>query len=335
MECGAINRAERKIEELSMLLPSPVARELFVAFGNSNKIDQTQGRTTSRLEKYARFFAKISPLLRSNRVVDMKELLAVFNVRELRGAVPPISYLTERGFLNWNQQEANDSVEADRLKAILVRHANRSWFGEFEAYRDWLLAEQKNLRTQRIYLGAAAKFFCFAGVPQCSSVGQEALDRFLKANKGQRASMFAFVGWMRSRQNTTLLIAPRPKSDPAKRERQIVRDLRLLLQVLRVEQSVHVRRPLVALAISKASLLPLTKILALRSTDVAVGHAGAILWPDTRRLAVTGILGWALRAILAADSEFVFPGRGGHRAASPDSVRHHWLKFSSRRSGRN
>ena len=115
-----------------MLLPSPVARALFVAFGNSNKIDQTHGRTTSRLEKYVRFFAKISPLLRSDRVVDMKELLTVFNVRELRGAIPPISYLTERGFLNWNQQEANDSVEADRLKGILVRHANRSWFGEFE-----------------------------------------------------------------------------------------------------------------------------------------------------------------------------------------------------------
>ncbi len=81
-------------------------------------------------------------------------------------------------------------------------------------------------------------------------------------------------------------------------------------------------RALLAAAISRVHLVPLTRVLALTRHEVAAGPDGGMtLWPSTLALALPPAMAAGFRRF-AAEGFLVFPGRNRAQPLSVTAARH-------------
>ena len=326
-QCCLRRRIKRRVALGVELLEQPWVRALFVEFCVWDGLSRTAGNMTRRIDAYAACFAAIDLHCPDPAALRQDTLLRMFGVEGLRRRHLVVRFLIGRFALDWNQERTEAAIETGRVAAVLAAADGQPWGPALQAYRDHL-ARDPALRpsTVRLYINAAGGLLAHAGHAELALLKQSEVERYLRRKPGQRASLARFLAHAARITGTQLTVTGRKwQADPKAREKGLLQEVRELLDRLDQAENAGEGRALLATAISRIFAVPLSAVLALKRSEVAVEGGAVMLWPEGLALALAPALAEALRRWASWDGGYLFPGRNGVQHLSGTAVRYHVL----------
>jgi len=280
-----------------------------------------------RIDAYAACFADIDRHFAAATAIRQDTLLSLFGAEGLRRQHLVVRFLVGRLSLHWDPGRAKTFVEAGRIESVLASSDNLPWGPTLRAYRCHLEhAGTLRTKTVRLYLKAAANLLEHSGYADLPFIRQAEVDRYLRRQPGQKASLMRFLAYGAQTAGKLLAIPRgRPASTPRSRENTVLRAVRDLLDRLDQADNAAQGRALLAAAISKLYLVPLSTVLALTASDVSNSGSAVILWPNGLALRLAPPLTNAFRRWASWQGSYLFPGKNTVQPLSRDAVRHHAL----------
>lgn len=331
--CSLDRRIDRRIALNVELLEQPWVRTLFREFCAWEGLPRTAGNMTRRIDAYAECFAIIDRHCTFPATLGQELLLRLLGPEELRRQHLVLRFLAGRIELKWDPRRAETYTEVRRTEAVLAGAGEQSWGPALRAYHDHL-ARDRTLqpKTIRSYINAGAGLLAYAGHANPAMLQQAEVDRYLRRQPGQRASLVRFLTYVAPADRRQLTM-PRQRraANPKVREEALLRDVRHLLDRIDASQSIGEGRAILAAVISKLYHLPISTVLAVKANDVADNGAVVTLWPGSISLRLFSPLADTFRRWASWQGGYLFPGRSGVQPLSRDAVRHHLTKCVERR----
>lgn len=315
----------RRVAECAAIVEPAWARALFGAFGAWPDLARDNAVTIRGMDAYARFFAYVGAACGGPEEVTQARLLALFGNEGLRRRVVVVRFLSAHLALAWDQATAERAAEARRIGAVMAAHADRAWIADLRAFHAHLAESAVRPRTVRIYLAAAAGLLAASGVDRAAGLRQAHVRRHLRGQRGRRVGLVRLASWLATNGGNRLLLGakPKPKPCPRRREREVLQTCRMLLHALAAATDPRQGRALVAAAISAVHHVPLSRVLALRRTDVTMTGERTSLWTGDEGVALDGPIAAGFERFGSTSGPLVFPGRNPVQPLSPTSVARH------------
>ena len=301
------------------------ARVMYDAFRDWEGLPGDQYGVVQRAAAYARVFAAIGAGCAGPGEVTQARLLDLFGNEGLRRATTPVRFLVAHLSLPWDAEVAGNAAEGRRIGAVMAAHAGRTWAADLQAYRRHLAQGDGTLspKTVRMYVTAAAGLMAAAKVGRAVELTDRHARIHLMRKGGHRASLARFAAWLPTIGGPSLQVHRRRARNLRRLERTTLREAKYLTQALGAATDVRRGRALLAAAIARLFLVPLTRVLALTRDEVAAGPDDVVtLWPATLALALPRTVAAGFRRF-AAEGRLAFPGRNGAQPLSVGAVRHY------------
>ncbi len=331
--CGLRRLIGRRLADGAGLVAPGWARALYGEFCAWDALPRDRHAIARQAEAYARCFAAIGAGCAGPEEVTQARLLALLGNEGLRRMVLVVRFLAARLKLDWSPAAASDAAEARRIEALLAAHAERTWAADLAAYREHLKGCSIRPVTVRTYLTAAAGLFTSAGVDGAADLTAVSLTAHLRRTPGHREHLPRFTAWLPGVGGPALSVHRKRKSNLRRRERELLREARRLVEALDTEQDIRRGRALLATALARVYHLPLPWVLALARAEVVEDDGDIVLWPEGLELRLTRDLAIAFRKFAAAGGMLVFPGRNRVQPLSTVAVRHHVPSLRQRTAG--
>ncbi|WP_460021871.1 hypothetical protein, partial [Methylobacterium phyllosphaerae] len=168
-----------------------------------------------------------------------------------------------------------------------------------------------------------------------ADLSQRHVANALRARPRDRTSLQSFLSFLASEDGPKLTIA-KPRQDPAAQRRRLQADIRKCRKRLHRTRDVVEARALIAVLISRIFTLPLSRVLSLKRSEVAVTPKAVTLWKDGEGLTLDEPLANVFREWISLAGSWrspgypwVFPSRDGLRPASEGSIAYHLKKRPS------
>jgi hypothetical protein len=265
----------------------------------------------------------------------METIFAALGEKALRRVEPMIAYWATIGALEWNQAQLRTLIELDCVAAILRTHGKGPNGPVLHRYRDHLAIRDRKPISQRIALTAAATLLAALGDAPIADLSQRHVANALNARPRDRTSLQSFLSFLASEDGPKLTVA-RPRQDPASQKKRLQADIRKCRKRLHRTCNVVEARALIAVLISRIFTLPLSRVLSLKRSEVAVTPKAVTLWKDGEGLTLDEPLANAFREWISLAGSWrspgypwVFPSRDGLRPASEGSIAYHLKKRPS------
>jgi len=313
----------RRVAECAAIVEPAWGRALFEAFGAWPGLARDNAVTIRGMDAYARFFADLGAACGGPEEVIQARLLALFGNEGLRRRVVVVRFLSAHLALAWDQATADAAVEARRIEAAMAAHADRAWIADLRAFHAHLAESAVRPRTVRMYLAAAAGLLAASGVERAVGLRQAHVRRHLRGRAGRRVGLVRFASWLAATGGNRLLLGAKRRPSPRRRERKVLRTCRALLRTLARATDPRQGRALVAAVISAVHHVPLSRVLALRRTDVATTGERTSLWTGDEEVTLGGPIAAGFERFGSTSGALVFPGRNPVQPLSPTSVARH------------
>lgn len=320
--CLAKEAIARSAGRTMAMLKQPWLRQLFGRFAAWGGLPAAVGLQPARMERYGLFFKVLDARIEGQGALSQAALIDLFGVEGLRRRHVPVSFLVRETGIAWHAALLDEAAEQRRVSKYRDAWAGCPYAEEMDDYLDALSRRAKPLATKtlRVYLNAATRLAKSAKVTSLGGIGQQHLDRFLRRNSGQRASLAAFAGYLRETFGVKLIIARPPVRSARTKERRQVRLVRSLLAALEPARGTELRA-LTAAAVSRVYGVPLTRVLTLKPGELRLVGASVVLWPDSDALETRGTIAAALlRCVESNGTSLLFPGRGAIKPITAASV---------------
>ncbi len=321
--CGLKRLIGRRLADGAGLVAPGWARALYDEFSAWDALPRDRHAVACRAEAYARCFATVGAGCAGPEEVTQVRLLALLGNEGLRRMVLVVRFLAMHLKLDWSPAAASDAAEARRIGTLLTAHAERGWAADLAAYRAHLKGCNVRLRTVRTYLTAAAGLLTDARVDRAADLTAANLATHLRRTPGSRGHLPRFTAWLPAVGGPALSVHRKREPNLRRRERELLRDARRLVEALCAEQGVGRGKALLAAALARVYCLPLPRVLALARAEVMEDDGAVVLWPEGLALRLIPDLATAFRRFAAADGRLMFPGRNGVQPLSVSAVRHH------------
>ncbi len=259
----------------------------------------------------------------------METVFAALGEKALRRVEPMIAYWATIGALAWDQAQLRTLIELDRIAAILTTHGKGSNGPVLHRYRDHLAIRDRKPITQRIALTAAVTLLAALGDAPIAELSQRHVANAMRARPRDRTSLQSFLGFLASEGGPKLTIA-KPRQDPAAQKRRLQADIRKCWKRLHKTHDIVEARALIAVLIARIFTLPLSRVLSLERSEVAITPKAVTLWKDGEGLTLDEPLAHAFREWISLAGSWrspghpwVFPSRDRLRPMSEAAVAYH------------
>lgn len=199
--CYWLERCSRHTRQLSELLHSALTRQAFEDYGQwlIQKVDPK--RAALNLQRHCEFFVKLDGTGPAQWTSAL--LLEVFGTSGLRKLETPVRWLKSQREGLLTEEEKCHSAELRRVHALVALVPSgseaRSVIEDFAATLLRRLDKGEiKARSVRMALRPAIDLLLTADSGGRRLVDQNAVDRYLTVNPGQRAALSTFIGFMRS-----------------------------------------------------------------------------------------------------------------------------------------
>ena len=324
--CGIERRIAARAAASAPVIQAPWARDLFLALAASPHLSANRAGAARRMGAQAAFFAKLGETHADSSSISQGSLLAVFGNEGMRRHQIPVRFLAAHLGLEFDPAVAADAAERRRIEKLLDAASGRPWADTLRAYHDHLLTCAVAPKTVRAYLTAAQGLLGRidkVGGTTLAALDQHQVDVCLRALPGYRASASPFMAWLAAAAGRMLSPGKARKRNPRRRERAVLKTSETLLARLAKTPKTSEGRALLAAAISTIHQVPLTKVLAIKTSEVftTVG-ASVVVWPGRRDVVLDEALAAAFR-LHAGKGRLAFPGRNPAQPLSTTAVSHH------------
>ena len=323
--CGLRRLIARRLAAQADAVRPAWARVMYDAFREWDGLPRDQYGVALRAAAYARVFNVIGAGCAGRGQVTQGRLLELFGNEGLRRATTVVRFLVAHLSLPWDAGAAGDAAEGRRIGAVMAAHAGRPWAADLRAFRLHLAGDDPPLalKTVRMYITAAAGLLGMAKVERASGLENRHIRGFLLRKVGHRANLARFAAWLPTAGGPMLQVHRKRKPNLRLLERATLRDAGRLLEALGAATDARRSRALLAAAISRLFLVPLTRVLGLTRDDVSADPDSRVaLWHSTLAVALPLTLAASFQRF-AAEGRLVFPGRNGAQPLSVSAVRHH------------
>ena len=323
--CGPKRLIARRLAAQADTVKPAWARSMYDAFRDWDGLPRDQYGVIRQAVAYARVFAAIGAGCGGPGEVTQGRLLELFGNEGLRRAMTVVRFLVAYLSLSWSAEAAGDAAEGRRIGAVMAAHAGRPWAADLQAYRRHLAQGDRTLtlKTVRVYLTAAAGLLTSAKVDRATDLTDRHARAYLMRKDGHRANLTRFAAWLPTTGGQALQVHRKRVRNLRRLERTTLREARRLLEELEAAADVGRGRAMLAAAISRVHLVPLTRVLALTRDEVAAGPGGEVtLWPATLALILPPAMATGFRRF-AAEGRLIFPGRNGAQPLSVAAARYH------------
>lgn len=323
--CGLKGLIARRLAAQADVVRPAWARAMYEAFQNWDGLPRDQHGVVRQAPAYAQVFAAIGAGCAGPGEVTQDRLLELLGNEGLRRAMTVVRFMVAHLSLSWSAAAAEDAAEGRRIGAVMAACDGRPWAADLRAYRAHLAADEPPLKpkTVRMYLIAAAGLLAFAKIDRAADLEGRHARIYLLRRGGHRASLARFAAWLPTIGGQALQVQRTRAPSLRRLERTTLREARRLLEALGAATDMRRGRALLAAAISRVHLAPLTRVLALTRDEVAAGpNGGVTLWPATVALVLPSAMAAGFRRF-AAEGSLVFPGRNGAQPLSVTSARYH------------
>jgi hypothetical protein len=302
------------------------ARAMYEAFQIWDGLPRDQYGVVRQAAAYARVFAAIGAGCAGPEEVTQERLLELLGNEGLRRAMTVVRFLVAHLSLTWSAGTAEEAAEGRRIRAVLAACDGRPWTAGFRAYHRHLAEHDPPLapKTIRTYLTAAAGLLDAAKVDRAADLEERHARVYLLRRGGHRANLARFAAWLPTTGGQALQVHQKRVRNLRRLERNTLADARRLLEALEAAADFRRGRALLAAAISRMHLVPLTRVLALTRDEVAASpNGGVTLWPATLALVLPPSIAASFRRFAATGGSLIFLGRNEAQPLSVAAVRHH------------
>ncbi|MEX2498322.1 MAG: hypothetical protein WD397_05550 [Wenzhouxiangellaceae bacterium] len=309
------------------LLEQDWCRDLFLAFCEWHRLDQSANDITSRISRYAVFFESLDRNFERPDRIDQEGLLRAFGPENLRRGFLPVRFLVERLQINWDSSAPHRASEERRINQILEScpdEARRKLMADYCRYLDNAPnGRTLSQRTIRGYLRACSRLLESTGTVSPTDLRQRGIDRFVRQNPGYRASIFPFLAYVREEHANGVRLAGnrKPTSQSVTR---LQSEVRLITEGLAAEPDEERARALIARLLSLLYQIPLEQIVNLHRSDLVRTTSGTGLRTDEGVVPLEPYVRTLVdQYLLSRKGDLVFPGRSGIQGLSPSTVWYH------------
>ncbi len=155
--------------------------------------------TGQKFQSYLPFFERINVAIVEADALNENALLAMFSAKEINRHRIPIRFMAESYSIVLSERNKTEKEEQERIHEKLMSQKQEAWHGTLKEYVVWLKKQKTQLRTVRMYLTAATQLCCKEKFSEKKSLTNEHLERYLKKHSGQRANLFRFVTFLKSK----------------------------------------------------------------------------------------------------------------------------------------
>lgn len=313
---------------------------MFTSFCTSGSIPLEAKIADERIARAAAACRQIARKVTNRTDLATDNVHAALGADGIRRVAPLISYLMRTGALEWDQARLQNLIEQDRVSALLSTHGRSPHAPMLHRYRDHLAIRDRKLVTQRTALTAAVTLLAALGDGPIAELSQLHVAKTLRARPKDRAALQAFLSFLEAEGGPKLTIA-KPRHDPAVQKRRLQADIRKCRKRLHNPRTVAEARALIAILIARIYTLPLSRVLSLKRSEVAVSPNAVTLWPDGEALALDEPLANAFREWISLAGSWrspghpwVFPSQDVQRSVSEGAVAYQ-LKTKEKRNSKS
>ena len=334
--CAKARVRRVRIGEEARTISHPWLAELFRAYCTSDIFPLEAKIADDRIARASAACRRITLHVTDPTDLTMETVFAALGEEALRRVEPMIAYWATIGALEWNQAQLQTLIELDRVTAILMTHGKGPNGPVLHHYRDHLAIRDRKPITQRIALTAAATLLAALGDAPIANLSQRHVAHALRARPRDRTVLQSFLSFLGSEGGPKLTIA-KPRQDPVAQKKRLQADIRKCRKRLHKTCDVVEARALIAVLIARIFTLPLSRVLSLKRSEVAVSSEAVTLWKDGEALALDKPLAHAFREWISLAGSWrspghpwVFPGRDGLRPTSEGAIAYQLKKQSPR-----
>lgn len=183
-------------------------------------------RLAASLRSDLPLFQMLDQQLETAQALSGEALLALMPQNRLRRHLLATVYLQDSGLIHLERQQKREAADRGRMKAKLAECADTPWAYAVQGYADELTASHRQVHTSRLYLAVAIRFCRDQRLE--GPFGQAELVDFLTRNPGSRASLSAWVTYVRRSLGYKVTMPPRIRT-PLASVRAASKTLALLL----------------------------------------------------------------------------------------------------------
>ncbi len=190
------------------------------------------------------FFQVLDQSIESAERLVPQTMMDEFTVQGLRRHLLPLQFLRHEVGLEITEEMKTDHVETARTIAILERAETGGWGNDLIRFNQWLIQEQKPVRTRRLYVSAADRLMRFTGIKVLTQLDQEMVDRYLTDTPCARNDVGAVLRFAKTVLNLSIGLPvrkfPRPQTPkPLAEVRTLLKKIRGGTEPVQVQ---HLRR---------------------------------------------------------------------------------------------
>ncbi len=326
-KCAARRRAAARTRLNLELLEQPWVRNLFLEFCGSDLLPKEIGRVSARIDAYAVIFWKIDLGCDRMESLNQIKLFELLGREGLRRSFHVVNFLCERAKIEWSYQLLTDLTELNRQRAILEAVRSEPWGTELRRYAEKLWTPRTaplSARTQRSYLTAATGLMKSSGIPAFREVRQRHVDKYLLGTPGQSASLQSFLNHLNEEYGSKLRGGKIRRSTAEALERKLIARIRMALNTLTHETSMHHRQAAFVTLASLCNQIPAEHILSIRANINEKDKILKFIFGSSSYFDVNNFLTTIeqLRKI-ENEGELLFAGRNLVQPRSPEYLRYY------------
>lgn len=327
-DCSMRRSLRRKANALSIQYKNDRLKQLWMGFSEWLIAENYASKALAKLPTYASTLAKVERELGDGEELCNAHLAHALCARDLQQSGLLASYLGSVGVLTSDNTERAGWSDAKRITAAVLSVRRERWGSEIDGFAAYLakLDRAISIRTQRLYVRSAVALMEFAEVDRAAKVTDETLAAFVRRRPGHRASLSAWLGFLKGTHNISLTLPKKRLPKPRSMKSQ-VDEVSALLAALGSTNSPRAQMAFLAKLLSLLYAMPLETVLRLSSGDIVDSEDGLaiMLGDDLLRLdsRLERWVRWLLVENRASGTGYVFAGRRAGDAWSVAGAAYH------------
>lgn len=305
-------------------------RDLFTAFCKNECVPVVEDGSRNLIARAAAACRRIADGHPNPASLTIETVYAALGVEDLRRVAPFITYMADRGIVDWDRARLQALIQFDRVAAILRSHDASPHADLLHRYRDNLtIRDRKPITQVRALTAGIALLSELKGAPLAELSGRH-ITSSLRRHPKNRALLADFLRFIADQGGPRL--NPRRSRAGAvmtpDQKQQI--DTEAWRNRLEKPRSTVEAMALLAGLIARTADLSVGRVLTLRRDEVSVDEQDVILWPGSMPMTLDSHLAnafrsWAThrRSWLDPRGPWVFPGRSERKPLSESTVYAH------------
>lgn len=327
-DCSMRRTLRRKANALSIQYKNDRLKQLWMGFSEWLIAENYVSKALAKLPSYAVTLAKVGRELGDGEEPSNAHLASALSASDLQQSGLLACYLGSVGVLTSDNTERAGWSDAKRIAAAVVAVRREPWGCEIDKFAAYLAKPDRaiSIRTQRLYVRSAVALMEFAEVDRVAKVTEEKLAAFVRRRPGHRASLSAWLRFLKETHNISLAL-PKKRLPKLRSMKSQVDEVGTLLTALGSTKSPRAQMAFLAKLLSLLYAMPLETVLRLSSGEIVDSEDGLAIKFGNNLLSLDSRLEpwvrWLLIENLAAGTGYVFAGRRPGDAWSVDGVAYH------------